>query len=137
LPAAIDVQVLGNDINSDYAVASRLQNKMQRIPRLTDIRIAQRLDYPTLRVNVDRAKALQLGVDQSAVASDLLISLSSSFLLSPNFWLDPKNGVNYNVSAQVPQHIVDSVGELVNTPLTARQDGAVRAPQFLGNVATI
>src|SRR5271155_1917561 len=75
LPAAIDVQVLGNDINSDYAVASRLQNKMQRIPGLTDIRIAQRLDYPTLRVNVDRSKALQLGVDQSAVASDLLISL--------------------------------------------------------------
>ncbi len=137
LPAAIDVQVIGNDINSDYEIASQLQNKMHRIPGLTDIRIAQRLDYPTLRVNVDRAKALQLGVDQSAVASNLLISLSSSFLLSPNFWLDPKNGVNYNVNLQVPQHIIDSVGELVNTPLTATQDGAVHAPQFLGNVATV
>jgi multidrug efflux pump subunit AcrB len=138
LPAAIDVQVIGNDINSDYDIASQLRNKMQRIPGLTDIRIAQRLDYPTLRVNVDRVKALQLGVDQATVASNLLISLSSSFLLSPNFWLDPKNGVNYNVNAQVPQHIVDSVGELVNTPLTATtQDGALRAPQFLGNVATV
>jgi multidrug efflux pump subunit AcrB len=138
LPAAIDVQVIGNDINSDYEVASKLQTRMHRIPGLTDIRIAQRLDYPTLRVNVDRSKALELGVDQSSVASDLLISLSSSFLLSPNFWLDPKNGVNYNVNVQVPQHIVDSVGELVNTPLTATSvDGAVRAPQFLGNVATV
>jgi multidrug efflux pump subunit AcrB len=138
LPAAIDVQVIGNDINSDYNVASQLQEKMERIPGLTDIRIAQRLDYPTLRVNVDRVKALQLGVDQSAVASNLLISLSSSFLLNPNFWLDPKNGVNYNVNVQVPQHIVDSVGELVNTPLTADQvDGATRPPQFLGNVATV
>ena len=138
LPAAIDVQVIGNDINSDYSVASRLQDKMQRIPGLTDIRIAQRLDYPTLRVNVDRVKALQLGVDQSSVASNLLISLSSSFLLSPNFWLDPKNGVNYNVNVQVPQHEVDSVGELVNTPLTATQiDGVARPPQFLGNVATV
>src|ERR1019366_8976398 len=120
-----------------YDIASQLRNKMQRIPGLTDIRIAQRLDYPTLRVNVDRAKALQLGVDQSAVASNLLISLSSSSLLSPNFWLDPKNGVNYNVNVQVPQHIVDSVAELLNTPLTATQDGAVLAPQFLGNVATV
>jgi CzcA family heavy metal efflux pump len=138
LPAAIDVQVIGNDINSDYDIASRLQTKMHRIPGLTDIRIAQRLDYPTLRVNVDRDKALQLGVDQSAVASNLLISLSSSFLLSPNFWLDPKNGVNYNVNVQVPQHMVDSIGELVNTPLTATTpDGTVRAPQFLGNVATV
>jgi multidrug efflux pump subunit AcrB len=138
LPAAIDVQVIGNDINSDYDVASRLQEKMHRIPGLTDIRIAQRLDYPTLRVNVDRVKALQLGVDQNTVASNLLISLSSSFLLNPNFWLDPKNGVNYNVNVQVPQHVVDSVGELVNTPLTGTQiDGVARAPQFLGNVATV
>src|SRR6202011_5084038 len=83
------------------------------------------------------AKALELGVDQSAVASNLLTSLSSSFLLSPNFWLDPKNGVNYNVNVQVPQHIVDSVAELENTPLTATQDGAMRPPQFLGNIATV
>ncbi len=138
LPAAIDVQVIGNDINSDYSVASKLQDKMERIPGLTDIRIAQRLDYPTLRVNVDRAKALELGVDQSTVAANLLTSLSSSFLLSPNFWLDPKNGVNYNVNVQVPQHMINSVGELENTPLTATQvDGVARAPQFLGNVATV
>jgi multidrug efflux pump subunit AcrB len=137
LPAAIDVQVIGNDINTDYSIASQLQARMHRIPGLTDIRIAQRLDYPTLRVNVDRAKALQLGIDQSAVASNLLTSLSSSFLLSPNFWLDPKNGVNYNVNVQVPQHIVDSVAELVNTPLSTSQDGAGRPPQLLGNIATV
>ena len=138
LPAAIDAQVIGNDINADYDMASRLKEKMQRIPGLTDIRIAQRLDYPTLRVNVDRAKALELGINQSAVASDLLTSLSSSFLLAPNFWLDPKNGVNYNVNVQTPQHIVDSVGELANTPLSATAiDGATQAPQFLGNIATI
>ncbi|HSR58631.1 MAG TPA: efflux RND transporter permease subunit, partial [Candidatus Binataceae bacterium] len=138
LPAAIDAQVMGNNLDSDYAIAARLREKMQRIPGLTDIRIAQRLDYPTLRVKVDRAKALQLGVDQFQVASSLLTSLSSSSLVQPNFWLDPKNGVNYSVVVQTPQHVVSSVGELANTPLSAPpQDGASRPAQFLANIATV
>src|SRR5262249_18416587 len=112
LPAAIDVQVSGTNLYSDYDFAVRLRNGMALIPGLTDLRIAQRLDYPTMRVSVDRSKALELGVTQQQVASSLLTSLSSSSLVQPNFWLDPRNGVNYNVVVQTPQHLIDSVGAL-------------------------
>jgi CzcA family heavy metal efflux pump len=138
LPAAIDAQISGDNLWQDYEIASRLRQSMQMIPGLADIRIAQRLDYPTIRVNVDRAKAMQLGVSQYEIASSLLTSLSSNFLLNPNFWLDPKTGVNYNVVVQTPPHMIDSVQALANTPVTPQSaDGAMRSAQFLGNLATI
>ncbi|HEY6419637.1 MAG TPA: efflux RND transporter permease subunit [Candidatus Binataceae bacterium] len=138
LPAAIDAQISGNNLWSDYLIASKLHDEMEKIPGLADIRIAERLDYPTLRVKVDRAKAMELGVTQYQVASSLLTSLSSSSLLQPNFWLDPANGVNYNVVVQTPQHLIDSVAALTNTPLTAQTtDGAASPPQFLSNLATV
>ena len=118
LPAAIDVQISGNDLNSDYAIAARLQQEMRQIPGLADLRIAQQLDYPTFKVNVDRVKALELGVTEQEVASSLLASLSGATLLQPNFWLDPQNGVNYRVIAQTPYHVIDSTNSLANTPLT-------------------
>ncbi|HVO27172.1 MAG TPA: efflux RND transporter permease subunit [Candidatus Margulisiibacteriota bacterium] len=139
LPAAIDAQISGgNDLQMQYDIATRLKAEMQRIPGLTDLRIAEPLDYPTLRVNVDRAKALELGITQSQVASSLLTSLSTSFLLQPNQWLDPANGVNYSVLLQTPQHLVDSIQALAETPLSGAQlDGAGGSPQLLGNIATV
>jgi multidrug efflux pump subunit AcrB len=141
LSAPIDAQVSGNDLNQDYAVARTLRNEMTKIPGLVDIRIAERLDYPTLRVKVDRAKALELGVTEEQVASSLLTSLSSSTLLAPNFWLDPQNGVNYAVLTQTPPHMIDSVQALAATPLDSgalnQAAAAGRAPQLLSNVATI
>jgi CzcA family heavy metal efflux pump len=137
LPAAIDAQISGFDLNADYDLATRLRSKMQRLPGLTDIRIAEPLDYPTLRVNVDRAKALELGINMSAVASNLLTSLSTSFLLQPIEWLDPANGVNYSVLLQTPQHLVDSIQALTQTPLNGSGGDAGAAPQLLGNIATI
>jgi multidrug efflux pump subunit AcrB len=140
LSAPIDAQISGNSLEGDYAVARALRNEMMKIPGLVDIRIAERLDYPTLRVKVDRAKALQLGVTEQQVASSLLTSLSSSTLLAPNFWLDPQNGVNYSVLTQTPPHMIDSVEALAATPLdagTLSQSNPGRPPQLLGNVATI
>ena len=142
LSAPIDAQISGNDLYQDYEIARRLRAAMQDIPGLADIRIAQRLDYPTLRVKVDRAKALELGITQEQVASSLLTSLSSSTLLAPNFWLDPQNGVNYSVLTQTPQHMIDSVEALSATPLGSigsdpGASGGGQAPQFLGNIATV
>jgi multidrug efflux pump subunit AcrB len=133
LPAAIDAQVSGNNLDSDFAIASRLERSMRAIPGLTDIRIAQRLDYPTLRVNVDRLKAAQLGITQDEVASSLLTSLSSSTLLAPNFWLDPENGVQYSVLVQTPQYKINSIGALENTPLTASDRSSAATPPYLAN----
>jgi len=133
----IDVQVSGLDLYKSYAIAEQLQREMATVPGLTDIRIQQLLDYPTIRLKVDRAKALEFGMTMNDVASSMLTSLASSFLVSPNFWLDPESGVNYNVAAQTPQHLINSMNALGNTPITpARPDGATQA-QFLSNLATV
>jgi multidrug efflux pump subunit AcrB len=138
LSAPIDVQISAQQLAPTYDIARRLEAGMRAIPGLADVRIAQLLDYPTLRVDVDRVKALQLGIDQRSVAADLLTSLSTNSLLVPNYWLDPKTGVNYSVLEQVPQHMLDSVQALGGTPLNPAQlDHTAAATQLLSNVATV
>ncbi len=150
LPAAIDAQINGNNLEADYDIALRLQDRMRTIPGVSDLRIAEPQDYPTFGVNVDRAKALELGITQQQVASSMLATLSGASLLQPNFWLDPKSGVNYNVVSQAPQHLIDSVATLSNIPLsTPASAGGVNGqpasspsatasqPQLLGNLGTI
>ncbi len=135
LPAKIDAQINGNDLHSDYNIAVRLAAKMALIPGVNDMRIAEPLDYPSFKVKVDRNKALELGVTEQQVASGLLSSLSGNTLISPNYWLDPVNGVNYNVVTQAPIQTTGSVDQIANTPLTNGTN--TQAVQFLGNVASI
>ncbi len=152
LPAMIDAQINGNNLESDYDIALRLKQLMARIPGVVDLRIAEPLDYPTFKVDLDRAKALQFGITQNQVASSLLASLSGATLLQPNFWLDPVNGVNYNVITQAPQHLINSINALSNIPLSVSQQNVSTQnasqnsstsyqggmqPQLLGNIATI
>jgi multidrug efflux pump subunit AcrB len=138
LPAAIDVQVSGNDLQSDSSIAERLESAMQHIPGLSDLRIAEPLDYPAFHVDVDRNKALEMGITEQQVATSLLTSLSGNTLIQPTFWLDPKTGVQYNVISETPQQVIDSVGALANTPLsTPGSTAAGGPPQLLGNVASI
>ncbi len=152
LPSAIDAQINGNSLQSDYDIALRLKERMARIPGVVDMRIAEPLDYPSLKVEVDRAKALQFGVTQQEVASSVLSTLSGAQLLQPNFWLDPISGVNYFVIVQAQQHLFDSVGALQNIPLSTTATSSSNAtvdstatsaattppqPQLLGNLATI
>ncbi|MEA2678601.1 MAG: hypothetical protein QOK03_323 [Candidatus Binataceae bacterium] len=137
LSAPIDAQISGQSLQASYQIALRLQGEMKRIPGLKDVRIAQLLDYPTIRVDVDRIKALELGVDQRAVASDLLIALATNTLIQPTYWLDLKNGVNYSVLEQVPQHLYNSVQALGNTPLTPSAASGAEGTQLLANVATL
>jgi multidrug efflux pump subunit AcrB len=135
LPAAIDVQVIGNDLKLDSAIANRLQSTMTLIPGVTDLRIAEPLDQPAFRIKVNRDKALEMGITEQQVASGLLSSLSGNSLISPNYWLDPVNGVNYGVITQAPIETTQSVDQIANIPLT--NGTAAQPPQFLGNVATI
>ncbi len=139
LPAAIDAQINGNNLQSDYDIALRLQDRMRLIPGISDLRIAEPQDYPTFGVNVDRDKALELGITQQEVASSMLSTLSGASLLQPNFWLDPKSGVNYNVVSQAPQHLIDSVATLSNIPLSTPPSatGTQGQAQLLGNLGTI
>jgi multidrug efflux pump subunit AcrB len=135
LPSAIDVQISGADLQADYNVAQRLQSQMRTIPGLNDIRVAEPLDQPAFHVDVDRAKALELGISEEQVASSLLTALSGNSLLQPNFWLDPNTGVNYTVISQVPQHVINSVQSLASVPISSTTPGA--GPQLLSNLAHI
>ena len=108
LPAPIDVQVTGRDAGPNYEIARRLSEQIARIPGAADVHVHQVVDAPELRINVDRIKAGQLGLTQSNVASSLLISFSGSSQVAPNFWLNWKNGVSYNVLIQTPQYKLDS-----------------------------
>ena len=103
------------------------------MPGIVDLRIHQLFDQPRIEVDVDRTKALQSGFTQFNVASNLLVSLSGSFQTAPSFFLDPRNGVSYNVITQTPQHEISSFDDLHNIPITS--DAASR-PEILGDVAS-
>jgi multidrug efflux pump subunit AcrB len=120
LPAPIDVQIVGNRLDENRAVANRLLDEMRGVRGLVDARIQQPGDEPTINVNVDRTKAMQAGLTQRDVAQNLLIALSGSSQTTPNFWLDPKNGVSYPLMAEVPQWDIHSLQSLANIPVTTK-----------------
>jgi multidrug efflux pump subunit AcrB len=119
LPAPIDVQVTGRDSGPNYEIARQLSEKIARIPGAADVHVHQIVDAPELRLDVDRIKAGQLGLTQRDVASSILISLSGSSQVAPNFWLNWKNGVSYNILIQTPQYKLDSLDKLMRTPVSA------------------
>jgi CzcA family heavy metal efflux pump len=118
LPAPIDLQIEGNDIEGNRQVAEKMLSELRHVPGLTDLRIQQQFDYPTYDINVDRTKAAQGGLTERSVASSVLNSLSGSFQVTPMFFLNWNNGVNYNLVAQTPQYDVQSLQDLQNTPIT-------------------
>src|SRR5580700_7760867 len=134
-PAPIDVAVTGANQRGNYVVAEKLAKEMRHIPGAVDVHVQQALDEPTLHMDVDRTRAQSVGLQAKDVAGNLLVSLSSSFQTSPAFWLDPKNGVSYNVAVQTPQYRVDSYQELQNTPVTGTAPGT--PPQIIGNLVNI
>ena len=117
LSAPIDVQIEGPDVEQSFGVARELAKRIRRIPGATDVRIPQVLAHPALALDVDRARAAQIGITQRDVANNLLVSLSSSTLVAPSFWINPKNNVNYFVVVQTPLRQVDSVPSLLGMPL--------------------
>jgi multidrug efflux pump subunit AcrB len=120
LPAPIDLQVVGGrDSAISYKIAEKLRDRIERIPGAADVHIHQVFRQPQLNVNVDRVKAGEFGLTQHDVSSSLLISLSGTNQVAPNFWMNPANGVTYNVGVQTSQYRVDSLDELLRTPITA------------------
>jgi multidrug efflux pump subunit AcrB len=118
LPAPIDLQVVGRDPRN-YQIAEALAARIARIPGAADVHVHQIVDYPELRINVDRSKAGQLGLQQRDVSNSLLISLSSNGQIAPNEWLNWSNGVSYGMAVQTPQYRVDSLAALMRTPISA------------------
>lgn len=134
-PAPIDIAVTGANQSGNYVVAEKLANEIRHIPGAVDVHVQQALDQPALHLDFDRTRAQSVGLQARDVAENLLVSLSSSFQTSPAFWLDPKNGVSYNVAVQSPQYRVDSYQALQNTPVTGGTRGG--PPQIIGNLVNI
>jgi multidrug efflux pump subunit AcrB len=118
LPAPIDLQVVGRDSEGNYRIAQRLAAQIARVPGAADVHIHQVVDQPQIRLEVDRVKASQLGLTEKDVTSSMLIALSGSATVSPNFWLNWKNGVNYSIGVQTPQYKVNSLDALLHTPIS-------------------
>ena len=158
LSAPIDIQVVGPNLYGNRALAERMLDEVRYVPGAADARIQQPFNYPNMTVDVDRTRAQDIGLTQQNVAQSLLVALSGSFQTSPNFYLDPKSGVTYNVAIQAPQYQLDSLAALQSLPVTGtptaqararhgaapgrtgRSTGAPGVPQpvqVLGNLATI
>lgn len=133
LPAQINVKVIGFKRNENFALAHELQKKIAAIPGAVDVTIHQTNDLPTLKVEVDRSRALELGITQRDVANDLLVTLSGSGTVTPNFWMDPATGNPYRIAVQLPEREMHSVEGLANTPVSV----AGGVPQLLGNLGTV
>jgi multidrug efflux pump subunit AcrB len=134
LPAPIDIQIEGTDIEGNREVAARMLQEVERVPGIADARIQQAFDYPEFDVAVDRTKAAQGGYTQRDIANSLLNSLSGSFQITPMFFLNWKNGVSYNLVTQTPQYSIQSLQDLQNTPLNA---STAARPEILADVASI
>ena len=124
LPAPIDVQVVGNDLQGNRRYADALLSKLRYVSGTADLRIQQPFDQPYLRLKVERTKAEQLGFSAHDIAQNLLVSLSGSFQTSPSFWLDPKTRVSYQIATQTPQYRTDTLQDLSNIPITGTNPAA-------------
>jgi multidrug efflux pump subunit AcrB len=136
MPSALDVKITGSDTRVNYDIAAKLKKQIEMIPGTVDTHIHQRLDLPTLALNMDRTQLQQLGLSPNDVTNDLLVSTAGTAQTSPAFWLSPTNGVVYSLVVQSPQYAIDSMDALLRTPVRAAAD-LTKAPQLLSNLVGV
>ena len=117
LPAPIDVQVSGSDLEHDYAVAQKIAQQAQNLPGVSDVLIPQDIDAPSFQLNINRIRASELGLSQREVVSNIITALTSNVMIAPSYWVDPKTGNDYFLSVQYPEGMVKSVSDLSSIPL--------------------
>jgi multidrug efflux pump subunit AcrB len=124
LSAPIDIQIVGPNLYDNRTLAEKMLNEVRYVPGAADARIQQPFNYPNFTVDVDRTRAQALGFTQKDVAQSVLVALSGSFQTTPSFYLDPRNGVSYNVAVQTPQYRLDSMSALESLPVTKSSSSA-------------
>jgi multidrug efflux pump subunit AcrB len=135
LPAPIDVQIVGNNLEGNQLYADALLNKLKYVTGTADLRVQQPFDEPYLRMNIERTKAEELGFSAHDIAQNLLVSLSGSFQTSPTFWVDPKNRVSYQIATQTPQYRTDTLQGLQNIPVTGTDPTA--PPSLMASLVSV
>ena len=138
LPAQIDVRTVGYDKANNLRVAKQLRDRIAAIPGIADAHLQQEVDAPAFFADIDRARAAQLGLNASSVATNINVSLSSSEQVSPNFWTDPVSGIPYYITVQTPEYKVNSLNALANTPVSSSLAVSGQTiPGMLSNVAKL
>ena len=143
LPAPIDVQISGQRFYQNYAIAQKMRQEIAGVPGATDVHINQIVYAPELHVNVDRSRAQTIGLSEANVANSMLYALAGSGQATPNYWLNPQNGVNYLVVVQTPQYQMDSLTALTSIPITSGSgvtgdpNAPAPGPQLLNNLARV
>ncbi len=135
LPAPIDIQVIGRDLDANHAWANEVLRQIKAVPGTADMRIQQPFNEPYLNLRIERTKAQELGFSAHDIAQNLLVSLSGSFQTAPTFWVDPKTGVSYNIESQTPQYHADTLQDLVNIPVTGSDPSA--APSLMASLVAM
>ncbi len=134
MPAPIDIQVSGMDLKADDRVAQDLAREIKGLPSVSDVYIPQDMDYPALKVDVNRARARELGLSPKEVIDNIITALTSDVMIAPSYWVDPKSGNNYFVTVQYPENQVKSIEDLKAMPLRAANSAA---PTYLNQVAEV
>jgi CzcA family heavy metal efflux pump len=135
LPAPVDIQIMGADMRASYDIGQRIANRLRQIPGAADVHVQQMLSLPTIHLEMDRTRIGEVGLNAQNVAQSVLISLSGSSQTTPDYWLNPKNGVTYPIAIQTPQYHMTSLQDLMNTPVTSASQQV--SPQVLGNLAQL
>ena len=134
VPSPIDIQVSGIDRKKNMEIATKIVDDVKQIPGVVDVRLHQVVNVPKLHIEVDKTRALQFGLTQQNVAESVLVSLSGSGQVLPNYWVNPNNGISYLVETRTPSHKVDSVDAINSMPL---RTASAKSSQLLENVSTI
>jgi multidrug efflux pump subunit AcrB len=134
VPAPFDLQVSGIDMGTDNQIAQKLVQQIKGLPGVSDVFIPQDIDYPGLQVDVNRARAAELGLQPKEVIDNMITALTSNQMIAPSYWVDPRSGNNYFVTVQYPENQVKSIESLKAMPLRAPN---LKLPTYLDQVATV
>ena len=117
LPAPVDIQVSGQNMKGAYDIAGQIGEQLRKEPSVQDIYTPQDLDYPAIKVNIDRTQAAQLGLAQKEIVSNVITALTSNQMIAPSYWVDPKSGNDYMLTVQYPENTVKTLTDFRNIPL--------------------
>ncbi len=137
LPAPIDVQVSGMDLDKTYQTANGLANKIRHLKGASDVLIPQDIDYPALRLNIDRERASQVGLSQKEVVDNVITALTSNGMIAPSYWVDPKSGNDYLLTVQYPEAEVRSLSDLKQIPVRASSSRQTTQLDAVASIAPI
>jgi multidrug efflux pump subunit AcrB len=133
MPAPIDVQVSGSNLERSYGTAQQLAKRFRSLPGVAEVYIPQDLDYPGLKLDVDRVRAAQMGLDQKEVVDNVITALTSNAMIAPTFWIDPKTGNDYLLTVQYPERQIQSMADFQGIPVRGKNS---RTPTLLGTIST-